>query len=138
MTNVYKYNNSIIIQGGLIGISPDCCCNDCDCDCDPVITITVSWGDFTASGNCTPESPGFIQASSEPNILGSVYFTASCISGNWSISYGLCYIADDCVGAGYGYAEWDCLSQSIVDQGFGSDFFPEGCYNPGDPTVTVN
>lgn len=50
MTSVYKHNNSIIIQDGKIGISQNCCCEQCFCEnianiCyNIILTFDGGWG----------------------------------------------------------------------------------------------
>jgi hypothetical protein len=136
MTNVYKYNNAIIINDGKIGISENCCCGyDCNCECDPCVTISVTWGGITAIGNCTPESPGFIQGIGLIE-NGSVSFTASCDEGNWNIGWSACYVGDGCVSTAGGYAIWECESQSIIEQNYNEFSDPEGCFG-GNVSVSV-
>jgi hypothetical protein len=131
--------NKLIKVGNKIGLYPSCCCGEppCDCICDPCVTITVSIGGATATGNCTSDQPGFISGWADFE-GGGISFTASCSDGDWNIGYSVCYIGDQCVATGGGYSIWECDSQSIVDEYWDESSFPEGCRSFGPPSVQVS
>lgn len=65
MTSVYKYNNSIIIENGAIGISPSCCCG-----CVPPCCNYVRWTYTLGGCNNVPE----------PQVVDSPVDAGSCYS----------------------------------------------------------
>lgn len=141
MTVIQKFKGLILKVGNAIAASPNCCCCECggcNCTCSPVITITVSWGGLTVTGSCTSESPDYIQAESGSPVSGDyLYFGASCIDGNWGVSFFVQHIEENCSAGGYGSANWNCELQSVGDLGYGSGGNPPGCWDPGEPSVSI-
>lgn len=143
MTVIQKFQGLILKVGNAIAASPNCCCCECggggcDCTCDPVITITVSWGGLTITGSCTNESPSSIVAlTGDPSFGDYLIFNAGCVDGNWIVNFFIQHIEENCTGGGYGYANWDCELQSIVDFVYNSGGNPPDCWNPGEPSVSI-
>ena len=78
MTSVYKYNNSIIIENGAIGISQNCCCNQCGVEVTKDILITLTGNIARAIG------PG-IEDCSGPNAIPGLITYTTCNNGNYTV-----------------------------------------------------